>query len=123
MAPLIVMLVSWVVVRAVGAAGFWHTTDSWSAALRVALAVMFLFTAISHFHPRTRADLVRMVPPGLPSPALLVAVTGVLELIAAVGLLVPSTTAIAAYGLMLLLVAMFPANVHAARAGLTVVGR
>ena len=123
MAPLIVMVISWVAVRAIGAAGFWGTADSWINALRVALAVMFLFTAVSHFHPRTRNDLIRMVPPGLPSPAFLVAATGVFELLGAVGLLLPSMTVAAAYSLILLLLAMFPANVHAARAGLMVAGR
>jgi uncharacterized membrane protein len=123
MAPLIVMLGSWVVVRAIGFIGAWDVADSWSASLRFALAAMFLFTAISHFHPRTRPDLIRMVPDMLPAPSMLVTVTGVLELLGAIGLLVPGTTAAAAYGLLALLVALFPANVHAARAGLDVAGR
>ena len=123
MAPLIVMVVSWVAVRAVGAAGLWHAGDSWSDALRVALALMFLFTSASHFHPRTRRDLIGMVPPALPAPALLVAITGVLELLGAIGLLIPWTRVAAAYGLILLLLAMFPANIHAARSGLIVAGR
>jgi uncharacterized membrane protein len=41
----------------------------------------------------------------------------------AIGLLVPQVAAVAAYALGALLVAMFPANVRAARAGLVVVGR
>ena len=123
MAPLIVMLGSWVVVRAIGFIGAWDVADSWSASLRFALAAMFLFTAVSHFHPRTRPDLIRMVPDVLPAPSMLVTVTGVLELLGAIGLLVPGTTAAAAYGLLALLVALFPANVHAARAGLHVAGR
>ena len=68
MAPLIVMLSAWLIARAIGASGQWLAADSWTAALRVALATMFVFTAVSHFHPRTRPDLVRMVPAGLPSP-------------------------------------------------------
>jgi uncharacterized membrane protein len=42
---------------------------------------MFAFTAISHFYSRTRPDLVRMVPAGLPAPGLLVTITGILELL------------------------------------------
>ena len=72
MAPLIVMLVSWLVARSIGVAVMWHHADSWTGALRIALAVMFVFTAMSHFHPRTRPDLIRMVPPGLPAPRFLV---------------------------------------------------
>jgi len=50
-------------------------------------------------------------------------VTGVFELLGAIGLLVPQTLPLATYGLIALLVAMFPANVHAAREGLMVAGR
>ncbi|WP_206064717.1 DoxX family protein [Kocuria sediminis] len=95
--------------------------DAAPAALRVGLAVMFLVTGLSHF-AGLREDLVAMVPPGLPRPELLVTVTGVLELAGAVGLLVPRTAAWAAGGLGLLMVLMFPANVHAATAGLTLGG-
>ena len=123
MAPLIVMLVAWLVVRSIGAAGLWLHADSWTSSLRIGLAAMFVFTAVSHFHPRTRRDLVRMVPASLPAPAMLVTVTGVLELLGAIGLLVPRALPWAAYGLIALLVAMFPANVHAAREGLIVAGR
>jgi len=64
-----------------------------------------------------------MVPTSLPLPSLLVTLTGSFELTGAIGLLVPSTTAAASYGLIALLVAMFPANVHAAREGLVIAGR
>jgi uncharacterized membrane protein len=84
---------------------------------------MFVFTAVSHFHPRTRPDLVRMVPASLPAPGLLVSVTGVLELFGAIGLMVPRAMPAAAHGLIALPVAMFPANVHAAREGLMIAGR
>ncbi len=97
-------------------------SSKWSGALRVALAARFVFTGVSHFHRRTRRDLIRMVPPTLPKPALLVTITGVLEFVGAAGLLLPSAAAAAAYGLITLLVAMFPANFHAARAGLLIAG-
>ena len=123
MAPLIVMLAVWVLARAAGAAGVLPQAASWTGALVFAFAAMFIFTAVSHFHPRTRPDLIRMVPATLPSPGLLVSATGVLELLGAIGLLVPQTQAAAAYALALLLVALFPANVHAARAGVAIAGR
>jgi uncharacterized membrane protein len=121
--PLIVMLVSWLVARSIGVSGLWHQADSWTGALRIALAAMFVFTAVSHFHPRTRPDLVRMVPPSLPAPELLVTATGVIEFMGAIGLLVLRSRPAAAYGLIALLATMFPANVYAARAGLIVAGR
>jgi uncharacterized membrane protein len=70
-----------------------------------------------------RPDLIRMVPPWLPNPEALVTFTGIAELVGAVGLLVPIVSRWAAVGLALLLVALFPANVHAARAGLILKGR
>ena len=123
MTPLIVMLVSWAAARLAGFTGVWPQVDAWDTALRVALAAMFVFTGVSHFHRRARPDLVRMVPPNLPKPALLVTITGVLELIAATGLLIPSVAEASAYGLIALLVVMFPANLYAARAGLVIAGR
>jgi len=123
MAPLIVMIAAWLVARLFGALTLWSAANSWSGSLRVALAAMFLFTAASHFHPRTRGDLVRMVPPALPAPGALVTLTGVLELMGAIGLLFPSTAVAAAYCLIALLLLMLPANVHAARAGLMIAGR
>ena len=123
MAPLIVMLAAWLLARLLGFTETWPQADSWTGALRIALAAMFVFTAASHFHPRTRPDLIRMVPSRLPAPALLVTATGILELLGAIGLLIPRTLPAAAYGLMALLVAMFPANIHAAREGLVIAGR
>ncbi|GAA2687349.1 MULTISPECIES: DoxX family membrane protein [Actinosynnema] len=90
----------------------------WSFALRCGLAAMFLVTGISHF-VGMRDELIAMVPPALPAPALLVTLTGLLELAGAVGLLWTRTSPWAAAGLGALLVAMFPANVHAARQGLS----
>ena len=117
------MLAAWLAARLTGATGLWIGADSWTGALRIALAAMFLFTAVSHFHPRSRPDLVRMVPASLPAPGVLVSATGVLELFGAIGLMVPSARPAAAYGLIALLVAMFPANIHAARTGLMIAGR
>ena len=84
-----------------------------AVALRYGLAGMFLLTGVAHF-VGMRAQLIAMVPPWLPAPELLVTATGVLELVAVVGLLVARTAPWAAAGLSALLVGMFPANVHRA---------
>ncbi|MFE9191445.1 DoxX family membrane protein [Micromonospora sp. NPDC007208] len=122
MAPLIALIVGTALARLTGLAGV-SALDDWISALRVGLAVMFTLTAVAHFAGQRRADLIAMVPPGLPRPDLLVTVTGVLELVGAVGLLVPATARVAAAGLGLLMLAMFPANVSAARRELTLAGR
>jgi uncharacterized membrane protein len=64
-----------------------------------------------------------MVPRSFPAPGIIVSITGVLEILGAVGLLLPITARAAAVCLAVLLVAMFPANVRAARERLTIMGR
>ncbi len=123
MVPLVVQLVAWAGFWLAGLTGLLPAAALPVGALRFALAVMFGFTAVSHFVPRTRADLIRMVPPALPAPALLVSLTGLLELAGAIGLLVPPFARAAALALAALLIALFPANVHAARAGVQIAGR
>jgi uncharacterized membrane protein len=121
MIPLVVLVASFGLFLLLGRLGLgpWR---SWVVCLRWALAAMFLVTASAHFGAR-RADLVAMVPPRLPQPELLVTLTGLAEIGGALGLLLPRVAPWAATGLALLLLAMFPANVHAARAGLSIGGR
>jgi uncharacterized membrane protein len=96
--------------------------DGWLQSRRFALATMFVFTAISHFAPMKR-DLIAMIPPALPRPDLLVFATGVLEVAGAGGLLIEATRFWAAIGLILLMAAMLPANISAARRGIELRGR
>jgi uncharacterized membrane protein len=120
MAPLIVLVVVTLLTRLVGQLGVASLRD-WAAATRVGLAVMFCFTAAAHFNSM-RADLVRMVPPMVPNPELMVTFTGVCEIVGAIGLLVPRTRRVAAVALILFLVAVLPANIHAAQSGVTLRG-
>jgi uncharacterized membrane protein len=93
----------------------------WWTALRIALAAMFLLTASAHWGKR-RADLIRMAPAVFSRLDLLVTITGICEIAGAIGLLIPGLASIAAIGLALLLIAIFPANV-AARHGIAIAGR
>jgi len=120
MTPFIVLVGSFLLFRALGAAGV-APLASTVVSLRCGLAVMFLLTASAHFSAR-RADLVRMVPPLFPRPALLVTLTGAAEILGAAGIVLPRTAPWAAGGLALLLLALFPANIHAARERLTIGG-
>jgi uncharacterized membrane protein len=82
---------------------------------------MFCFTAAAHFNSM-RPDMVAMVPPSVPNPKLMVTFTGICEILGAVGLLVPRTRRIAAVALTVFLLAVLPANIHAAQAGVTLRG-
>ncbi len=114
MAPLITLLVGSIAARIVGWLGVGYL-DTWPKAIAVGLAAMFVLTGVAHFAPPLRGDLIAIVPPALPAPGLLVSITGVLELLGAAGLLVLPTRLAAAVCLLLLMLAMFPANVYAAR--------
>ena len=121
MIVLIVLGATLLLARLAGAAGF-EALDSWAAATRAGLAVMLLFTASAHFTDM-RHDLARMVPPAIPDPMAMIYVTGVCEVLGAIGLLVPRTRVAAAVALIVLFVALLPANIHAARAGVTLRGK
>jgi uncharacterized membrane protein len=121
MAVLIVLFGSWLLLRGIGALGI-AALASWHAAARCALAVMFVFTGIAHFN-RMKHDMAQMVPAVFPRRLTIVYVTGVLEFAGAIGLLLPSFSRLAAICLVLLLIALFPANVYAARQGITLRGR
>ena len=54
----------------------------------------------------------RIVPPALPAPHLLVLLSGAAEVAGGLGLLLPATRRAAGWGLLALLVAVFPANVY-----------
>jgi len=87
-----------------------QTTSQRIALLLV--SVFFCFAGISHF---TSPDFfVAIVPPYLPAPLALVYVSGVFEILGGLGVLLPRTRRVAGYGLLALLVAVYPANVHMA---------
>ena len=121
MIVLAVLAVSLLVFRSLGALGI-RSMSSWIGALRYALAVMFLFTASAHFGPM-KEDLIRMVPPWVPRPREVVYVTGVCEVLGAIGLLIPRLRRAAGIFLVLFLLAVLPANIHAARYQVPLGGR
>jgi uncharacterized membrane protein len=121
MIVLIVVLIAWLLLRATGAMGV-APLASWHNSACYALAIMFVFTATAHFN-KMRHDLARMPPSFFPKPLLLVYMTGVLELLGAAGLLLPRFRSLAGICLIILLIALFIANVNAAQKHLTLRGK
>jgi uncharacterized membrane protein len=75
-------------------------------------ALIFIAAGANHFaHPAMYA---RIIPPGFPSPAMLVLISGICEIAGGVGLLIPPLRSAAAWGLIALLIAVFPANLYMA---------
>lgn len=79
---------------------------------RTALAVFFLGAGVNHFV--SPGSYKQIVPPGLGDPDTLVRLSGIAEIAGGVGVLVPGTRRLAGFGLIALLVAVFPANLYMA---------
>lgn len=112
MAPLIVQVVATLVAR---------VKLPWNDAARWGMAVMFLFTGASHFSSM-KTDLAAMIPPPFTGALWLIYLTGALEIAGAIGLLTRRWRRPAAICLVLLLVALFPANAYAVMAGVPLRG-
>ena len=80
------------------------------AAGRVLVAASFVLVGVSHFtDPET---FLAIMPPYLPWHLELVYLSGLFEILGGVGLLIPQLRRTAAWGLLALLVAVFPANIY-----------
>ena len=79
------------------------------------LAAFFIAAGINHF--RMPSVYIAMIPPWLPWPAGLNLIAGVCELLGGIGVLLPSVRIVAGWGLIALLIAVFPANLHVALMG------
>ena len=84
--------------------------------LRVLLAFFFVGAGALHFSKTS--FYLAIMPPYLPYHLELVYVSGVCEILGGLGVLVPTLRRAAGYGLLALLVAVFPANIHMATAAI-----
>ena len=79
-------------------------------AVRVVVSLFFMWVGVMHFVDPE--PFVLIVPPWLPAPRTLVYVSGFFEVLGGAGLLMPTVRRAAAWGLLALLVAVFPANIY-----------
>ncbi|MEN7547764.1 hypothetical protein AAG747_07585 [Rapidithrix thailandica] len=79
---------------------------------RIAMACMLLMTGISHFPMAEGMAL--MLPEWLPFKIEVVYTTGILEILSAIGLLMPSTQRLTGWMLIIFFFLIFPANILAA---------
>ena len=81
--------------------------------LKWVLGLLFVLAGAAHF---VRPEMyVKIMPPYLPWHLELVYLSGLFEIVLGVLLLIPRTTSPAAWGLIALLIAVFPANLHMAQ--------
>ena len=80
--------------------------------LKYLICVFFLLAGINHF---INPDFyLKIMPPYLPWHLFLVYLSGFFEIALGGIILVPALTSVAAWGLIALLIAVFPANIHMA---------
>jgi len=90
----------------------WITVTQLQTILRWIAAIAFVAAGANHFR---NFDFYRgIVPPAFPQPGALVAISGVCEIAGGVGLLIPALRRAAGWGLIALLIAVFPANLYMA---------
>lgn len=80
--------------------------------LKYVLAVLFIGAGLNHF--RAPAFYVNIMPPYLPWHLFLVYLSGVFEVALGIMLFIPRLARLAGWGMIALLIAVFPANLHMA---------
>ena len=79
---------------------------------QIILALFFVAAGVSHF--LNPGMYLRIMPPYIPFPLAMVHISGAAEIGLGLGLLLPKISRWSAWGLIALLVAVFPANLHMA---------
>jgi len=84
------------------------------------MGALYILAGAMHF---VVPDLyAQVIPPIFPRPLALVFLSGVAEIALGIGVMIPRTRRLAAWGLIALLVAIFPANVYMATSGVAITG-
>jgi len=111
MKPLIVLIVSFIISCLV----FYIITNDINLYIsgRIAMAIMLLFTAMGHF--MFSRGMALMVPGFVPYKERIIQLTGIIEIAAAIGLVIPSIHYITGILLNIFFVLMLPANIIAAK--------
>lgn len=78
---------------------------------RIAMSIMLLFTAIGHF--AFTKGMSMMIPNFVPHKETFVHLTGVFEILLAIGLLIPRLKYVSGWTLIIFLLLMLPANIYA----------
>ncbi|MEY8780186.1 DoxX family protein [Allomuricauda sp. XS_ASV26] len=110
MKPLIVLLFSFTISLLI--IKITNRTYDFKLSGRIAMSIMLVFTAIGHF--AFTKGMSMMIPKFIPYKETFVHLTGIFEIILAIGLLVPRVKHISGWALIIFLILMLPANIVAA---------
>jgi uncharacterized membrane protein len=112
MAFFLLLVSLWAILWLVSRFAFRQELASHARKGRIAASLAFILIGVSHL--ATPEKMVYMVEGWLPYANELVTVSGIAEIAGGIGLLLPRFQPLAAFGLILLLVLMFPANINVA---------
>lgn len=110
MAPLFVLVATFLI--ALGIIRWLKGRYALASSARVSMAVMLLFTAIGHF--KFTEGMAMMIPEFIPYREKIVWFTGIVEIAAAMGLLIPKFRRVTAWLLIVFFILILPANIYAA---------
>ncbi|WP_396591162.1 hypothetical protein [Allomuricauda sp. R78024] len=110
MKPLLVLLSSFVI--AIFVVKIMYKQYDFALSARIALSIMLCFTAMGHFVYTKGMSM--MIPEFIPFKTSFVHLTGLFEILLAIGLLIPKLKVISGWTLIVFLIVMLPANVYAA---------
>jgi uncharacterized membrane protein len=109
MKPLIILLLTFIICLFV--IKFTRKEYDFALSARVAMSVMLVFTAIGHFVFTKGMSM--MIPQFIPFKESFVYLTGIFEILLAIGLLIPKLKVISGWTLIIFLLLMLPANIYA----------
>ena len=110
MKPLVVLLSSFVI--AIFVVKIVKKEYDFTLSASIAMSVMLCFTAIGHF--AFSKGMTMMIPKFIPLKESFVYLTGIFEIVMAIGLLIPRFKYISGWALIFFLLLMLPANIYAA---------
>jgi uncharacterized membrane protein len=92
----------------------WISSDSINYRLcgKMALSAMLVFTAMGHF--RYKKGMALMLPASFPWKVPTIIITGIIELLAAIGILIPLTSRLTGILLIIFFIVILPSNIYAA---------
>ncbi|HEX8549424.1 MAG TPA: hypothetical protein VF691_20855 [Cytophagaceae bacterium] len=79
---------------------------------RIAQSAMLVFTAVGHF--AFTKGMTMMLPSFVPYKAQVIHLTGIIEILAAIGLFIPSVRLVTGWLLIIFFILLLPANIYAA---------
>ena len=109
MKPLIVLLLSFTI--SIFVIKIFKKEYNFALSARVAMAIMLAFTAIGHF--AFTEGMSMMIPKLIPFKESFVYITGIFEILLAIGLLIPKFQTVSGWLLIVFLLLMLPANIYA----------